>query len=175
MQHTLSRHVLEPVYFTSGTFNNETRRKSSAWRSLGFIKVNPCLKGSAGHKECNIDPSECSHDNTHNNKNLPRTGMAGCAPTKLRDCHSMLTTILKELVFAANSKSGFSWFFDHVQLFELLILMCNWTASDIFATQNVHMFDKFTPMFMETQCSWRLTKGSSTERKVMEQNLSNFI
>ena len=38
---SLGKHTLEPVCFTLGCFNYETRCKPEAWRTLGFIKKTP--------------------------------------------------------------------------------------------------------------------------------------
>jgi hypothetical protein len=136
----LSRHVLEPVYFTLGIFNNSTRRKSNAWKSLGFIKVNNYGKDDNGAMQHNIDPSERSHpNNRHNNTNHPKQGIPGYVPPKLRDYHSMLNSILEEVVEATNCDNGIPWKFtiDNVHnnsnynlIFKILFIIGDTLAHD---------------------------------------------
>ena len=61
---------------------------------MGFIKVNNYSKGKHGEHQNNIDPSERTHNTTIINPHLPKPGMPGYVPAKLRYYHSMLNIIL---------------------------------------------------------------------------------
>jgi hypothetical protein len=135
---------LEPVYFTLGIFNHATRCQHSAWRCIGYLKVDYCTVESVDYSnEVHGDPSEILRSNceTPSKPNIvfPKSGTASYVPNNLRDYHAMLNVVLEGLKEAVNNDDGFKWNFtidgislknDHYLNFKIMFIMGDTLAHD---------------------------------------------
>ena len=112
------RHQLEPVCFTLGCFDYETRCKPEAWRTLGFIKKNITVDSNItleqilGDKILKKDaPSTMQQQPSR--KDLPKVppGTNG----NLVDYHAMLSVILEDLYSVQQLEDGLQWSFKRGQ------------------------------------------------------------
>ena len=127
-----------------GIFNHSTRCKHSAWRCLGYLKVDYCTVESIDSiNEVHIDPSvklKTDFATTSCNAILfPKNGNTSYVPNNLRDYPAMLNVIFDDLKAAVNNEDGFKWNFtidgkslkkDHYLNFKIMFIMGDTLAHD---------------------------------------------
>ena len=91
---------MEPIFFTLGIFNCETRRQADARRCLRFVKETENKSNQIFEIEDNVDPSEKNLPSIarKSTKNHPRIGDQGYVPMKTKDYHAIISCILEDLI-----------------------------------------------------------------------------
>ena len=134
----LGRHNMEPIFFTLGIFNCETRRQSEAWRCLGFVKETENKTNQIFLNSHNLDPSEKNLPSFGKTTNsFPKQGDNGYVPMKTRDYHAIISCILEDVVEATNNDDGYQCQLNinkkTVPMEHLLIFRIGFVIGDIIA------------------------------------------